>query len=148
MLALIDKSLRERTSELADRIVGVVGVVAASLAGEDRMDGVMKIIIPLGAIKNGMPFPVSFEISRLVSIVLENEVNLSSAGASPHRDRQRVEKMRCTDIFDRVDGVETQPVHMIFVEPIERVVDKKVVRHAAKIDRLPPARAALGKERR
>ena len=46
-LALVGKALGKHPREPVGRIIGVVGVIAVALAGEQNMQHVMAVIVPL-----------------------------------------------------------------------------------------------------
>jgi hypothetical protein len=75
---------------------------------------------------------VPVEPARLVRLVLQHKVDLA-AGLDPLADapRQLLDEMRLAVVLERVDGVETQAVHVEFVHPVKGVVDEEVPHHVA-----------------
>ena len=70
-LALIGETGGQRAAELRDRALGVIGVIAARLAGQQHMQRVMQIVIPLRRVSQRADGPDA----RLVVVVFEDQMN-------------------------------------------------------------------------
>src|SRR6185437_9712970 len=147
-LSLIDEALRQGAPEAGNGIGGIVAVIAVGLAGEGDMHRVVEVVVPLRIVGKRRSASAALEITGLVLVVLEDQVDVRAADRSPHFLRQLGEKMRRAFVLDRVHGVEAQAVGVVFLEPIERVVDEEPPRDSAEIDRLAPSGRALRKELR
>ena len=63
-----------------------------------------------------MPEPPAF-----VAVVFEDEMNVAPGNAPMHRLGQLRKYIRGAFIENRMDRVETQPIEMKFLKPVERV---------------------------
>src|SRR6185437_6890687 len=94
----------------------------------------------------------SREIPCLIVVVLEHEMDRPlAAEAAAHRGRDLAQDVVGAAVLDRMHGVEAQSVEMIFLEPVERVLDEEVAHGpalgAVEIDRRAPWRPmTLGEE--
>ena len=87
-LALIGEALGEAAGEMGQWGL-VVLVVAAPLAREHDVQGVMEIVVPLGEKERALVRPGSGEEPRLVGVVLEHEMHEAiTARPFGHRARQ------------------------------------------------------------
>src|SRR3546814_7875031 len=75
--ALIHEASRERFAEPLDRTLGIVGVVAAGIAGRQMLVDVVDVDIPLRVVKSGCP-PIPDQHRGLVAIVFQYEVNVTA----------------------------------------------------------------------
>ncbi len=78
-LALVGEARGEGTAEVAQRVVGVVLVVAGVLAGQEDVQRVVEIVVPLRRVGLRRAADVARETMGLVVVVLEHEVD----GRSP-----------------------------------------------------------------
>src|SRR3546814_18087865 len=66
--ALIHEASRERFAEPLDRTPGIVGVVAAGIAGRQMLVDAVDVVIPLRVVKSGSP-PIPDQPRALVAVV-------------------------------------------------------------------------------
>ena len=114
------------------------------------MQHVMQIVVPLRRVANRPP-DLPAQPARLVRVVFEHQMNRPVGDPPPHGLRQFGQDVGVAVVDDRVHRVEPQPVEIVLLEPIERVLDHEVAHRAARdavvIDRRAPRRAVpLGKE--
>ena len=85
--------------------VGIVGVVAVALAGQQHMQDVMRIVVPLR-------IEAAPQMVRRVAVMLEHEMDMAAGlDGGAHLGRHLVEPV---GLGDGVHGVEAQPVEAIF----------------------------------
>ena len=70
-LALIDEAFRQAPGELAGRIVDVIDIIALVLSGEQNVQHVMGIVVPLGV-------EIAAQVACDIAVVLEHEMNMAS----------------------------------------------------------------------
>ena len=143
-LALIGETGGEGAPELLDRALGVIAVISPRLAGQQNMQRVMQIVIPLRRI-------IAREPPRLVAVVFEDQMNGAARDMPANRLRQFGQDIGRALIENGVHGVKTQPVEVKFLEPVEGVVHDEIAhRRRARpviIDRRAPGRVVpLGEE--
>ena len=73
-IALIREALRETAAEMTERRL-VVSVVAHGLAGDQDVQRVVDVIVPLGLVERAPTGGGTLEVPRLVRVVLEHEVH-------------------------------------------------------------------------
>ena len=132
------------------RLARVVAVIAGGLAGDQHVQGMMQIVVPLRA-EALDPAAAPRQAARLVAVVFEDEMNRAIGDAPAHRLADLVDDVGRAVVEDGMNRIEAQPVEMKFVEPVERVVDEEIAHWPAprpgEVDRGPPRRlVALGKK--
>ncbi len=127
---LIDEAFTQAAGELAGGIRGEVGVVAFVFAGEQVMQHVVAVVVPLGD-------EALLQQFGIVVLVLQHQMQMARGGdrgvqALGHFDKEIA-------LADGVHGIETQAVDAIVLHPHQGVVDE-IVTHfaAAKIDGRAP----------
>ena len=143
VLALVGEALGEGATERRRRRL-VIGIVAASLAREQRVQGVVHVVVPLRTEERRA---VAGEEVGLVAVVLEHEVDLPlGAGALGHHLRQLDEHVRAGLVAHRLDRVQAKAVHVELLEPVKGVVDHEgpndLGARAVEVDRRAPRRLA------
>src|SRR5947207_7278931 len=94
-LALICEPLSEAMSNVSDRRVGIVAVIALSFAGDGGVQRVVEVVVPLRGVVAGAAISVAHQATRLVAIVLEHEMDRTLATAAfAHCRRQLGEDIR------------------------------------------------------
>src|SRR5215831_12104138 len=105
------------------------------------MQGMVQIVVPLCRAAGNSAF-CSSQIPRLIAVVLEDEMNVAVVNTVPDGLDDFADYIGLAAVKNRMDGIETQPVEMILLEPIERVLNKKVAHYAVtgsiEIDRGAP----------
>lgn len=140
-LALIRETFAEHAREVADRRVGIRAVVARLLARQQHVHAVVEIVVPLRV------EAAAGEQARGVAFVFEHEMHVArvarvGAHAAGEAGEPRV-------VADRVRGVDPQSVEPVFVEPVQRVLEKERARlRAREIDGRPPCGIAVAAEER
>jgi hypothetical protein len=131
--ALIDKALGQASGQALGGTVGEVLVVGVRLTGQQDMQHVVEVVVPLGV-------EVARQALGIVRLVLKHQVDMALREARADLGGQAVEE---GVVADRVDGVEAQAIEPEGLEPVERVVDEKP-RHrlAPEGDRRAPGRVA------
>src|ERR1700736_1776013 len=128
------------------------------------MEGMVDVIIPLSGVSPRTALPLTrssdavgvfcraLKIAGLIAIIFENEVHVA---VGRHRTMDRLsyfsEYVWLRIVGDRVHGIEAQPVEVIFVQPVQRIVDGIVANRAAfrtvKVNSVSPrSLVAIGKE--
>ena len=146
-LALIGEAFGEAAAEQPQRTRCVVGVVPVAFAGDEDVQRMMDIVVPLGGREARPARGVTREAVRFVAVVLEHDVNVASPeqGVAPQGLGELGHDVRLRVVDDRVHGIETQPVDSIFVDPVKRIVDEELAHETApltvEIDRRSPRRS-------
>src|SRR5215472_4796030 len=116
------------------------------------MQGMMNIVVPLGIVERNLVLCVPMQIAGNVVCVLQNEMNPSFLSKFPANLLGKLSDDIGTRVIgDRVNSVQPQAVKVIFLEPVERVMDEEITNNpavcAVEIDSPAPGRAmAIGKE--
>src|SRR5262250_1713900 len=130
-LALIREALGEAAGEVAQGGM-VVLVVATLLAGEEDVERVVDVVVPLSQVGRALVGAAPCQASRLVAVVLEDEMyEAVPAGAFGHRAGQLVEHVVGRAVGHGMHGVQPQPVEMKLLQPVQRVVDDEGADHLA-----------------
>src|SRR5690242_20074429 len=124
--ALVTKPLPKAARDLW-RAIGIVLVVAFALSSQQRVPGVVIVVVPLRSIVATRRIFRRIEQAHSIVVVLENKVNVPPAlpRMLPHRLAEIIEDTRLTGSDDRVHGVQPQTVEAIIAHPHERVFDRK-----------------------
>lgn len=139
-LALEHEAFAQAASQFVDRPLPVVGVVAFGLAGQQHVQGIVAVVVPLGV-------EALFEQRGLVVLVLQHQPDMPARlHGSAHPLRQLDEKIR---LVDGMHGVQAQAVAAVLAQPHQGVLDK-VLAHlgAAEVDRGAPGRLPVLAEKR
>ena len=131
-LALKDEAFRKRAGELRGGVLGEVLVIAATFAGQQNMEHMMDVVVPLRV-------EVAAQMARAIGFVLENEMNMPSRfHRFAHGMRHLVQPIA---FADGVDGIETQAVEPILHQPVDGVLGEEASHlRVPEIDRGPPRR--------
>ncbi len=133
-----------RAAQVLRGRVGVVAVVAVALAGEQHVEGVVRVVVPLRV--------VAVEQARHVGVVLEHQVDVAvRLDRRAHPRRQLVEERPRRVVANLVHRVEAQAVEAVLAQPVQRVLDEELAHGAGAlavdVDRRAPRRVvALGEE--
>jgi hypothetical protein len=138
--AVVHESIPQR---LRDRHhASEVGIVARSLAGEARVNGVMQVVAPLGVEREAGR--LRSEYARIIEVALadHDDFPLEPGALDVHRIRQLPQHMAGAEVVDPVDRIEPEPVDVVLGDPMERVVDHEapnlVAVRAVVVDRRTP----------
>src|SRR5271156_2206589 len=154
-LALISEPLGQTAAQVVERTFGVVRVVSILLARDQYVHRMMNIVIPLRRICSRLAallYPL--QVSWLVAIVLEDEVNMSiRRNRTPNRIGQLRKNIWGGVVGNFMNRVQTQSIEMIFGQPVECIVDKKIsdcpAFRSVEIDAVAPGSTmTIGKELR
>jgi hypothetical protein len=148
-LSLIGKARRQRTCEMRLRIAGVVLVIAAVLAGQKGVPGVMIVIVPLCAKLPVRRLSLRIEQACGVVVVLEDEMDQASARGRKiaGRSAQLAEQQGAARFGDGVHGIEAQSVETIAIEPMQGILDREGAHlRDPVVDRLSPGRVRRSEE--
>ena len=141
---VIHESASKSFRQVRDR--AEIGQVASTLASQDRMQRVMKIVIPLRIKTIATCFSRRYD-SRIVEIAFRYHDEMAANDCFQLADRgaQLLEKVNRRRVEDRMDRVDTQSVHAIVAEPHQRVVAEKspdfVAIRIVEVNRIAPWRA-------
>src|ERR1700733_4378914 len=125
--ALIGKSLNQATAQPIERAIDIVGIVTVLFAGYDHMQSVVDVIIPLRVVCARLAPLRPTKITRLVAIILEDQMNLSKwPDGAANRFGQFRENVRSGVVQDGVHRVQAQTIEMILGQPIQGVVDEEI----------------------
>ena len=131
-LALIDESFSQRARKLPGRPLGIVAVIAFVFPGQQHVQHVVRIVIPLSV-------EIAPQVFGDIAVVLEHQMHMA-AGLDRCTDLRR-HLVEPAGLGDGVHGIQAQPVEAIFHQPIERVLDEEATHlGAAKIDCRTPRR--------
>src|SRR5207253_2198842 len=93
-LALEGEPLAESTREVRQRRL-VVRVVAVSLTGQEGVEGVVEVVVPLRLVEGALVLAGAGEIPRFIAVVLQDEMHEPVApGALGHGAGQLPEHVR------------------------------------------------------
>ena len=153
-LALIDEAAGQRAAEMRDRLARRNRRNSRCLAGHEDMQRVVQIVVPLRGVADRPSLPRGAggaPRSRRFRAPDASARSVRSAGAPSAPSSVRMSGVAVVD--DRVHRVEPQPVEMILLQPVERVLDHEVAHRPARgavvIDRRAPWRLVpLGEEMR
>lgn len=130
--ALVDEAFTEETRQLGRGVLVIVGVVALTLVGEQGMQHVVAVVVPLRSEAGGQQ-------AGAVVLVFQYQVHVAARlDAGVHALGQLGEE---TAVGNRMHGVEAQPVEAVVQQPHQGVVDEEVAHFAAaEIDAVAPGR--------
>ena len=125
-IALVDVAGGERGGELVDRPL-VVLVVAVQLAGQQHVQHVVVVVVPLGGVGIGIAAGLVGEEARLVGVVLQHQMHMAVGRQTlVHGLRQLREDVGGAVVADGVHRIEAQPVEAERLQPVDGVGDEKV----------------------
>src|SRR6185437_3844763 len=131
LLALITEPRCQATAKHRMRIVNIVFVVAVPLAGDQGVQAMMDVIIPLRVAL--LPGPFRPEEPGLVGAVLEHQVDVAPrAGSAANSARDLDHQVSLAIVLDGVHGIESQAVQVILLQPVESVVDEEIADRTAR----------------
>ena len=101
-----------------------VGVVAGGLPGQGHVYGVVEVVAPLRVQSEPARFPGRDQL-RVVEVGLGDQRQRAAdeGGQRGHLDRHLLQQVQVGAVGECVYGVDSQPVHVIVVEPHQRVVE-------------------------
>ena len=151
-LPLECETLGEAAREMAKGRL-VVLVVAAVLAGQQDVERVMHVVIPLRLVQGALVRIGAGQVSRLIGVVLEDEMDEAVApGPLRRRARKLGEHVLAGSVRYGVDGVEAQAVEVKLLEPVQCVVHDERPRDLGagpvEVDGISPGCFALATEER
>jgi hypothetical protein len=149
VVAGIHKALAKRLGQMFK--LPKILIIATPIAGEQDVQGMVKIVIPLG-IEAIAPELTWSDDAGIVQRTLGDDVNppIQVLGARVQRQAEFLEKRLRGVVQDGVDGVESQGVDVELGDPEEGIVDEKTTHfiavRAIEVERASPrGLVALGK---
>ncbi len=128
-LALIGPACGQAARQLLGRVVGVIGVIAGILVGQQHVQHVVTVIVPLR-------IDIASQMRRLV-MVLQHQMHLAArVHAAPHG---RGHLLNPALVLDRVHRVEAQPIEPVLHQPGQHIAGE-IAAHfrAMEVDRRSP----------
>src|SRR5829696_9066214 len=104
-LPLEQEALLQHGGELGRAVLEKVLVIALALAGEQRVEDIVAVVVPLRVEIAGWT-----EVAGAVALVLQHEMDLAIGDPAPDTRGERVEPVA---LGDGVDGVEAKPVEAV-----------------------------------
>ncbi len=137
-LALVGEAFAEAARQALGRALGIVGIVAVGLAGQQDMQDMVGVVVPLGV-------EALSQMVGHVAVVLEHEMDMAARlDGGADLGRHLVQPVGCCD---GVHGVEAQAVEAVFHQPVERVLGEEAAHLGpAEIDGGAPGRGDVGAE--
>src|SRR5215472_15077008 len=123
-LSLIGQSFGERAPEMFGRFGGVIGVVTRRVAGHQDMQDMVEIIVPLRRVPS-QPAPCP-QITRLIAIVLEHEMNFAATYPPPYGLGNFAYYVGLALVENCMHGIKAQPVEMKLLQPVKGIVYEKI----------------------
>ena len=144
-VALIDEAGAQRLGQTLGRMRGVVGVVAARLAGQQVMIDVVDVVVPLGVVVDRAAVARRARADRARCRRSRAPDGRGARLGSMARTVAAISFRMCSSpaVDDPVHGIEAQPVEAVLLEPVEHVVDGEVAHRAdLVVDRARPTACA------
>ena len=146
MLALIGKSFCECPPQVIQWRGGVVRVIAIGLTGNQHMQCVMHVVVPLRRGIHRFTAHITLEIARLVGVILQHEVYVALNSRPPmQRAGDLAHNIGRALVAYGMDGIEPQTVKAVFLDPEQGVVHEEIAHQpialAVEIDCGTPGRA-------
>ncbi len=132
MLALIREPLEQRAQQLRGWPI-VVLIVAARVTREQHVQRMMEVVVPLRRVGARLAIRAAAQVARRVVVVLEHEMHRTTEVVRTDVRCECVEEARVRVVGDRVHRVEPQPVEVVFLEPVERVVNEEPAHDLARV---------------
>src|SRR5688572_26869927 len=150
-IALIGEAFSQRPSEMLERTVGIIFIIAFILSGQKSMPRVMNVIGPLRRVKRRLPTGVAAEPTRLICLIFKHQMNVPIRDGFTNSVCQLFDEVRLTVIHYGMNGIEAKTVDMEFLQPIQRIVEEEVAHITAAFSvhvdaRSPWSRVALREE--
>ncbi len=135
LLALVDETFAEETCQLVGGVLAVVGVIALVFTGEQGVQHVVAIVVPLRG-------KALFEQAGSVVFVLQDEMHVTVwSGFGAHAIGQFEQKVAVGNGMHRIQA---QAVEAVFVQPHQRAIDEEIPHLApAKVDGIAPGRVLV-----
>lgn len=119
VFALIGESFSQTAAQVSHRIWGVVGVVSVGFPGEQHVNAVVDIVVPLRVIQSNAARLIATQVARGVVDILDDEVDKPfRTKAFTHGLCKFGEDVRLGLVNDGVNRIETQAVEVIFLKPV------------------------------
>src|ERR1019366_1756626 len=119
-LALVRESVGQATAQLIDWTLRIVRIIPVPFTRDQHMQRVMEVVVPLGSIRLRLAALGTLEVTRLVVVVFQDEVDMAIRfDGIPDGIGQFSEDVGCGVVDDRVNRVQTQSVEMVFGQPVE-----------------------------
>ena len=117
--ALIGKPFRQTAPQLENWILRIIHVITAGFTGQQHMQCMVYIIIPLRNIRTRFVSSVARKIMRRIMVVFQNQMNMTLIGESrPHPVRQLGQDIWLGIVHNGVNCIQTQAVNMVFLQPV------------------------------
>src|SRR6516225_2040104 len=115
-LALINEALRKAAGKPFDRAVRIIGIVAFVLAGEQDMQDVVAVVIPLR-------IEIARKVLCRIGIVFQHKVDMPSGfDDGAHFSSHFIEPVRFSDC---VSCIQAQPVEPKLGQPVNRILGEE-----------------------
>ncbi len=128
--ALIDKPFAEQARKLLRRLFGEVGVVGVGFTGQQHVEGVVPVVVPLS-------IETLFQKTGLVELILKVQPHVAAwfnAATNPLCEL-RQEGL----VANGMNSVHAQAVEAVLEQPHQGVIDEKVAHlRASEVDRIAP----------
>src|ERR1700732_4948782 len=108
-LALIGKAFSQSAAETDGRLCRIIRIKADVLAGNQNMQGMVQVVVPLRREAAG-PTGRTRQVASLVAVVFQNKMDFPIGDLATDRLYQLGEDIRLAVVVDRVDGIEAEPV--------------------------------------
>ena len=97
------------------------------LAGQQNVEGVVIVVVPLRAILAARRIGERIEQARLVVVVFQHQMDVPAGLGRELANgfAQLAQQAGPARLDDRMHRIEPQPVEAIVVEPIQRVLDRE-----------------------
>ena len=126
-LALVGESLDQATAQLIDWTFGIVRIIAVLLAGDQHVQRMVDIVIPLRGVGLRLAVLCPLKVTGLVAIVFQDQVDVAiRLDGTPHCIGQFREDVGRGVVNDRVNRVQSKSVEVIFGQPVQGIVDEEV----------------------
>src|SRR5213078_3369621 len=124
-VALITESFGEASAEMPRRIAGIIGVVAVGFSGRQNMKRVMDVVIPLRVVFVLLLVGTAAEVMSGIVEVFKHQVNLPVMCESvANGARELSENIGPRIINNGINRIQTQAVEVVFLKPVERIVNE------------------------
>src|SRR3569623_2583178 len=106
---------------MGDGVVAIIHIVGIDVAGDQHVQGVMDIVVPLRGIVAWFAVPKTGEVARLIVLVFEDEMDMAlSAERRLHARGEFSEDVGVGNVEYSVYRIESQAVEVILLQPIKR----------------------------
>ncbi len=148
-LAGIDEALLVCLGEVGDP--PEVRIVPALLIGEERVHCVVEVIVPLRVVTEAAHFG-STDDPGIVQIAFRHKIDPAPDALAEAMDAigQLPKKRPGRSVDDCVNGIQTQGVDVVLLEPLQAVLNEEFPHAVAaclvEVDRVPPGRVVMARE--